>query len=136
MSADPKAALRDLVLTGRTGIDKDLVPGQGFTAEICLLSAITLKELLGPFDHVDYVESDIQQSEILVFPPYIDLLRRKVRRIHIGTHGDDVHRDLRTLFEENGWEIIFSFPPNSTFTTDLGSFSTNDGVLTVRNPNL
>jgi len=136
LSGDASAALRELILTGRTGITKDLVPGEGFTAEIRLLSAITLKELLGPFDFIDYVESDIQQSEILVFPPYIDLLRRKVRRIHIGTHGDYVHRDLHKLFQDDGWEIVFSFPPNSTFTTDLGTFSTNDGVLTVRNPNL
>lgn len=134
LSEDPQSALRDLILTGRTGITRDLVPGEGWSAEICLLSAITLKELLGPFERVDYLESDIQQSEILVFPPYIELLREKVYRIHIGTHGGDVHAQLADLFGSDGWEIVFNFAPNSTFETDLGAFATNDGILTVRNP--
>jgi hypothetical protein len=97
---------------------------------------VTLKDVLGPFDVVDYVESDIQQSEILVFPPFIDLLKRKVRRIHIGTHGATVHHTLHKLFEKTGWQIIFSYEPNATHSSALGSFETNDGVLTVRNPEL
>ncbi len=103
-------------------------------AEIKLVSATTLADVLGPFDRVDYLESDIQQSEILVFPPFIDLLKRKVRRIHIGTHGKDVHRTLHGLFEQHGWEIVFSYEPNNKFDSPLGGFVTNDGVLTVVNP--
>jgi len=33
-------------------------------------------------------------------------------------------------------EIVFSYPPNRRFESPLGGFSTNDGVLTVRNPDL
>ena len=131
-----EVALRNLLLHNTTGITKDLVPGHDFTAEVKLVSAITLNELLGPFERVDYLESDIQQSEITVFPPCIDLLRRKVRRIHIGTHGRDTHWALHDLFERKGWQIVFSFEPNATHQTALGSFETNDGVLTVRNPDL
>jgi hypothetical protein len=113
--------------------------GQGamssnFMAEIKLVSAVTLQDVLSPFDFVDYVESDIQQSEIVVFPPYLDLLRRKVRRVHIGTHGIEVHRALHRLFEQDGWDLVFSFEPNGKHNCALGSFETNDGVLTVRNP--
>jgi hypothetical protein len=129
-------ALRNLLVNNTTGLTKDLVPGQNFKAEIKLVSSITLNELLGSFEMVDLLESDIQQSEILAFPPFIDLLRRKVRRIHIGTHGGEVHTALHELFAENGWKIVFSFPPNSAFRTALGAFETNDGVLTVRNPDL
>jgi len=129
-------ALRNLLIRNTTGLTKDLVPGSNFMAEIKLVSAVTLGDILGPFDCVDYLESDIQQSEILVFPPFIDLLKRKVRRIHIGTHGKDVHRSLHRLFEEHGWDIIFSYEPNAKFDSPLGKFTTNDGVLTVRNPAL
>jgi hypothetical protein len=129
-------ALRNLLVHNTTGLTKDLVPGQNFMAEIKLVSAVTLADILGPFDYVDYLESDIQQSEILVFPPVIDLLKRKVRRIHIGTHGKDVHRTLHQLFDQNGWDIVFSYEPNSTFDSPLGKFETNDGVLTVKNPSL
>jgi hypothetical protein len=131
-----EAALRNLIMNNTTGIEKDLVPGRNLMAEIKLLSCVTLKDLISPFDLVDYLESDIQQSEILVFPPFMELLRKKVRRILIGTHGKDVHRKLHDLFAGRGWEIVFSFEPNATHETALGSFVTNDGVLTVKNPDL
>jgi hypothetical protein len=133
-SEPAKIALRNLLLHNTTGLTRDLVEGHDFKAEIKLVSAITLHELLSPFERVDYLESDIQQSEIEVFPPFIDLLRQKVRRIHIGTHGKDVHWRLHDLFAGDGWEIVFSFEPNARHDTMLGSFDTNDGVLTVRNP--
>jgi hypothetical protein len=131
-------ALRNLLMHNTTGIKKDLVPGSdyNFMSEIKIMSAVTLKDILSPFDVVDYVESDIQQSEILVFPPFMDLLKKKVRRIHIGTHGDEVHATLLALFVKDGWEIVFDFAPNKTHASALGSFVTNDGVLTVRNPAL
>jgi hypothetical protein len=129
-------ALRNLIMNNTTGIAKDLVPGRNMLAEIKLTSCVTLKDLIGPFDVVDYLESDIQQSEILVFPPYIDLLRSRVRRILIGTHGRDVHATLHHLFARTGWDIVFSYEPNTTHESALGRFVTNDGVLTVRNPDL
>jgi hypothetical protein len=62
------------------------------------------------------------------------LLRQKVHRVHIGTHGKDVHWTLHDLFVENGWKIVFSFEPNARHDTVLGSFETNDGVLSAVNP--
>ena len=137
-SGHVEEALTNLLMHNTTGIKKDLVPGSdyNFMSEIKVMSAVTLKDILSPFDIVDYVESDIQQSEILVFPPFMDLLKKKVRRIHIGTHGEEVHATLLALFVKDGWEIVFDFAPNKTHTSALGSFVTNDGVLTVRNPTL
>lgn len=128
--------LRSLMTSNSTGILKNLVPGHNFPAEIKMVSAVTLADILGPFDVLDYLESDIQQSEILVFPPFMDLVKRKVRRVHIGTHGKEVHSTLLGLFKKDGWEIVFDYAPNEKFDSPLGKFSTNDGVLTVRNPNL
>jgi len=133
-SQPAKAALRNLLLHNTTGLSHDLVEGRDFKAEIKLVSAVTLGELLSPFDRVDYLESDIQQSEIEVFPPFMTLLRQKVHRVHIGTHGKDVHWTLHDLFVENGWKIVFSFEPNARHDTVLGSFETNDGVLSAVNP--
>ncbi|WP_158812824.1 TylF/MycF/NovP-related O-methyltransferase [Methylocapsa sp. S129] len=131
-----KPALRSLLLHNTTGLITNLVSGHDLPAEIKLVSCVTLRDIVAPFDIVDYIESDIQQSEILVFPPAIDFLKTKVRRIHIGTHGAEVHAELRRLFLQGGWELVFDFAPNSRFETALGSFETNDGVLTVRNPSL
>lgn len=129
-------ALQNLLVNNSTGLVKDLVPGHDFKGEIKLVSAITLKELLGPFERIDLLEADIQQSEIVVFPPFVELLKKKVRRIHIGTHGADVHWALHTLFHDHGWKIVFSYPPNARHASPLGVFETNDGVLTVSNPTL
>lgn len=129
-------ALRSLLLANRTGLQTNLVEGYDLPADIEMVSAVTLREIIAPLDIVDLLESDIQQSEILVFPPCVDFLKKKVRRIHIGTHGADVHRELRDLFAGHGWEMIFDFAPNSRFHTSLGDFETNDGILTLRNPDL
>ena len=133
---DPKAALRSIFADNTTGFTQPVHPGLPQMTEIKFVSAITLAELLAPFDRVDFVEADIQQSEIVVFPPCMNALRRKVRRVHIGTHSNDVHDHLHSLFAEDGWEIVFSFKPNSSYETALGNFELNDGVLTVRNPTL
>jgi hypothetical protein len=129
-------ALHDLLLRNSTGIIKDVTRGRNFLAEIQFVSCITLRDVLGPFNFVDYLEADLQQSEILVFPPYLDLLRRKVRRAHIGTHGAEAHAMLHQMFGESGWEIVFSYQPDSTHQSPTGAFTTGDGVLTVRNPDL
>lgn len=133
-SGQTEEALRNLLLRNTTGLKKDLLPGGNFEAEITVMSAVTLRDILSPYDRVDYLEVDIQQSEIIVFPPFMDLVKRKVRRVHLGTHGIDVHEALAAAFRRDGWEIVFDFAPNSEFTTSLGSFTTNDGVLSVRNP--
>jgi hypothetical protein len=135
-SGRPDQALRDLLLHNTTGITKNLLPGDGFEAEITLLSAVTLADILAPLPYVDYLEADIQQSEILVFPPFMHLLRRKARRVHIGTHGRDVHAALSRLFRRDGWHIVFDYPPNSTHSHPMGAFALNDGVLTALSPDL
>lgn len=129
-------ALEMLLLKGTTGLRKDLTPDGGFTAEISMVSALTLPDILGPFDFVDFLEADMQQSEIVVFPPHMGLLTERVRRVHIGTHGKEVHHELASLLRRDGWQIVFDYEPNSEFDTPLGKFSTNDGVLSAVNPKL
>src|ERR1051325_5551918 len=127
-------ALANLLLRNTTGITIGLGPGNRFTAEVKYVSCVTLGDVLGPFSFVDYLEADLQQSEMLAFPPFMELLRQRVRRIHISTHGADVHHMLHGLFAERGWEIVFSYAPGSMHESPAGPFTTNDGVLTVRNP--
>lgn len=133
-NGDVETALSNLILNNTTGLQKDIIEGKGSFGEIRLVSAVTLADILGPLDRVDLLEADIQQSEIIVFPPFRDLLKKKVRRIHIGTHGRDVHRSLSRMFADDGWEIVFDYEPESLHETEFGSFTTNDGILSVRNP--
>jgi hypothetical protein len=129
-----EAALGNLILKNTTGIQKDIIAGAGSFGEIKLVSAITLADILGPLERVDLLEADIQQSEIIVFPPFRHLLKKKVHRIHLGTHGRDVHEHLHRMFADDGWDIVFNYEPESLHETEFGSFTTNDGILSVCNP--
>ena len=130
-------ALRNLLIHNTTGLTKDLVPGHNFMAEIKLVGAVTLEDLLGPFERVDYLEADMQQSEILVIPPFIDLLKRKVHRIHIGTHaqGSTTWRCIGSSSNRAG-RSCSATSRMGRIRSELGTFATNDGVLTVLNPDL
>jgi FkbM family methyltransferase len=128
--------LAEIMLFNSIDTSDVTLPGHDTSVELKLVSSATLKDLLEPFAFVDYLKADIQQSEILVFPPYMDLLGRKVRRVHISTHSNEHHEALSNLFKEWGWEIVFDYGPNAKFRSSLGVFETCDGVLTVRNPEL
>ena len=126
----------NLLATNATGVTINMTPERepSFEAELKLVSAVTVADILGPFDRVDFVEADLQQSEMVVFPPAMEALNRKVRRVHLGTHHPEEHRYLEGMFGQHGWQIVFSFPPRGTYRTSAGEFTLNDGVLTVLNP--
>ena len=127
---------RNLLLRNSTDLTVNLVPSPecDFTGEITFVSAVTLMDLLAPFSRVDYVEADLQESERFVFPPAMDALTRKTRRVHLGTHSDGTHDMLEGMFRDRGWDVLFSYKPRQDYETPHGSFHMNDGVLTAVNP--
>ena len=64
----------------------------------------------------------------------MDLLTKKVRRVHLGTHSDRTHDKLEKMFAERDWDVLFSYKPRQSFETPHGNFDMNDGVLTAVNP--
>jgi FkbM family methyltransferase len=124
--------LENILLYNSTGVLREL--GHGYSGELKFVSALTLRDVLSPFDRVDLLEVDIQQSEIEVIPPYMELVNRKVRRVHVGTHGREAHDLLRTLFSRAKWDIVFDYAPDSHHVTKRGSMDLGDGILTARNP--
>jgi Methyltransferase FkbM domain len=126
--------LENILTYNSTGLSYDL--GAGFDGELKFVSAVTLRDVLTPFEHVDLLEVDIQHSEISVFPPFIDVLTGKVRRIHIGTHGQEAHDLLRALLLGAGWELVFDYAPDARHITEHGPLEMIDGVLSARNPAL
>jgi FkbM family methyltransferase len=128
--------VRNLIITGKTGIEVTQVPEEPFHTDVEFVSAVTLADILGPFERVDLLESDIQQSESVVFPPAMDLVKAKVKRVHLATHGAEVHAQLLPLFIERGFEIETNYEPNTHHDTPWGSFDINDGIIIARNPNL
>jgi len=127
-------ALENILRYNSTGLAYDL--GDGFHGEVKFVSAVTLHDVLMPLDRVDLLEADIQHAEINVFPPFMDVLNRKVRRVHIGTHGSEAHELLRALLSGAGWELVFDYAPDSSHMTEQGRLDLIDGVLSARNPAL
>ncbi|MBT7666478.1 MAG: hypothetical protein HN608_16280, partial [Rhodospirillaceae bacterium] len=115
---------QSLLMRNSTDLTIDLAPGTeyDFSGEITFVSAVTLNDLLAPFPRVDFVEADLQQSEKVVFPPAMDALTKKVRRVLLGTHGRDTHDRMERLFQDHGWDILFSYPPEQTYETPYATF--------------
>lgn len=124
--------LDNILLYNSTGLGYDLDASN--RGELRLVSAVTIRDVLMPFDRVDLFEADIQGSEAYAIAPYIDVLHRKVRRVHIGTHGHKNHELLRALFFNAGWELVFDLAPDSQHMTEGGILELGDGILSARNP--
>lgn len=104
------------------------------TGAIGFVSAFRLADLLAPLPKVDFMDVDIQHAEIHVVPPALDLLRRKVGLLSIGTHTKDIHLRLLGLFRDAGWSIMNDVEPYGHHVRGTETFDNHDGVLTVQNP--
>lgn len=93
----------------------------------------------GPEDHmIDLVDLDVQGSELYSLMAnkenFINIFRRRVRRIHVGTHNRGDHYKLKQLFLETGDFLIEAdFVTASLQATDFGKVGFRDGVLDVVN---
>jgi hypothetical protein len=125
-----EAALGELIAMNRTSTGLPTIPEIGF------VSAVTIADILAPFEWVDYLEADMQSMESVALMPFMSLLKLKVRRLHVGTHGSETHRKLRDRLKAGGWRIIFDYAPEAVHDTALGQFRTDDGILTAVNPAL
>ena len=126
--------LENLLRTRSTGLRMPPGGTGGVEAELEMVSALTVADILSPFDRVDYLEIDIQASEAIALPPAQDTLAKTVRWLHLGTHGIALHRAMAAMFLKWGWEILAEVLPESRYETPSGPFSTQDGVVVARNP--
>jgi hypothetical protein len=106
------------------------------SAEIGFVSAFTLPNLLLPIERVDFMDVDIQFAEAKVIPPNLELLGRKVKLLSIGTHSGEIHEMLLRAIDRRVWDVVFEFAPWTTHETPLGTFATQDGILTLLNRTL
>ena len=83
---------------------------------------------------VDLIDMDIQGAEAEVVESSLDLLDRRVKRVHIGTHGDEIEARLRAAFARMEWRCLYDFPHGSDTATPFGVVSFGDGVQSWINP--
>jgi hypothetical protein len=52
----------------------------------------------------------------------------------VATHSRSIHRRLRRLFLDAGWDVVFDFRCRKLERTDYGDVKFLDGLLAVVNP--
>ena len=129
--------MRNLLVAGTCGMQIPYDSDAGTDLfDYAFVSAMPLADILAPLPHVDLMDIDIQGGEATVIEPAMDLLNAKVKRLHIGTHGDGIHAGLWDLFFEHEWVCEFDYGPNGQHETPWGRFKTTDGILHLVNPRL
>lgn len=98
--------------------------------------ATTVEALLRPLELVDLIHVDVQAAEADALEPAAEVLARKVKRVHVGTHDADNERRLRILFERLGWESRADYEHGRVNETPWGPIEFEDGVQSWVNPAL
>ncbi len=130
-------AMRNLMLAGRCGMQLPYNSAAGTDLfDYKFVSSMPLADILAPLSHVDLIDMDIQGAEDTVLPPAMEMLDRRVKRIHIGTHRADIHGGLWDMFFEHEWICEFDYAPFAKHSTPWGDFETVDGILHFQNPRL
>lgn len=95
---------------------------------------VTLAEALAGYARIDLLDIDVQHTEVDVLVPMMDLLTDRVRRIHIGTHHEQLEIELREAFTSYGWTSVHDYPSHQRCRTPYGEIAFCDGVQTWINP--
>jgi FkbM family methyltransferase len=94
----------------------------------------TLADLLVPLTSVDLIDMDIQGAEADVIEASRESLAKKVKRIHVGTHGHDIEDRIRAAMTKLGWIKEWDFPCSSESMTPYGMVRFGDGIQAWLNP--
>lgn len=98
------------------------------------IQAVCLKTLLQNHDQVDMMDMDIQGEEAKVVKGAIDTLNKKVKKLHIGTHGPEIEKDLIQILSHEGWHAKNLYGCHKVEETTYGPIPFLDGVQTWVNP--
>ena len=98
------------------------------------IPTIRLAELLDPVDKVDLIDLDIQGEEGNAIRSSIEVLNRKVKRLHIGTHSPVIEAELRELLSAHRWICKMDFAGSTTHATEFGTIAFGDGTQSWVNP--
>jgi FkbM family methyltransferase len=100
------------------------------------VEAISLSTLLLPCDLVDLVDMDVQGAELDILVSATELLVRKVKRVHVETHSQQLHTDILRLFRSLGWKPHFLYAGDTADKTPWGRINFQGGTQSWLNPGL
>ena len=132
-----EAAMGNLLRHGNCGVQQPFDVADGVRIfDFGFVSSIPLIDILQTLDHVDIMDIDIQGGEAEVLPAAMKAINKKVKRIHLATHGMELHKHMWDLFFDHEWMCETDLAPNSQHQSQWGSFETSDGILDLVNINL
>jgi FkbM family methyltransferase len=101
-----------------------------------MVRAMSLKEIVGDLESIDFMHVDIQGAEYDVLVSSKDLLDAKVKSIHVGTHstgveatrGRDMDALINELFSAMGWSQRIRVRPGEKISLHGQDITFVDGV--------
>ncbi len=105
-------------------------------SEFILVNSFILEDVVSKFTGaINFMHIDIQGAEYDVIPDNMDLLKRSVKSIMIGTHLSLQHHEgMRDRFLDHGWCERMNYPRMASCDTPYGKIQFGDGVLGFENP--
>lgn len=97
---------------------------------------VLLDDIMPDTNRIDLVDMDLQGEELKVIASAIDILDRKVVRLHIGTHGPVIETGLRRLLAGHRWECRADYECLKENETPWGPVRFLDGLQSWVNPRL
>ncbi len=104
-------------------------------AHVEMRQSIILEDLIGDMPVVDLLDLDIQGMEAEVISSSIELIHKRVKRLHVGTHSREIEATLRQVMSAIGRHAHFDYPgATNNCPTAAGPINFGDGVQCWINP--
>jgi FkbM family methyltransferase len=105
-------------------------------ASVVEMQSTTIRHLIRRHRHVDLIDMDIQGAELECVARSLRVLERKVDRLYISTHSDEIHSQLFQLLHKRNWWLAEHARPLRPYYTSMGQFDFTDGFQYWLNPRL
>jgi hypothetical protein len=136
LRASPRARRSAGVMIGRpTWLTRALNPKA--KKSLVTIPSQTFEQILALCDGpIDIADIDIQGMEGELIEGSITIITRRIKRLHIGTHSDDIEERLRRVLAGAGWKLVRDFACLGLRDTPYGPVAFGDGIQSWVNPHL
>jgi len=100
------------------------------------IRTVDIEEVTKSTNRIDCMQMDIQGAELEFLSKRPKTLNRKVKRVIVGTHSEEIGAGIRELFCELRWQCCFDYPMNSHILAAGRDIILGDGAQYWINPNL
>lgn len=96
----------------------------------------TLEQAIGHLPRIDLIDMDLQGAELALLRNSMAIMDERVRRVHLGTHSQEIEQTAREQFTAHGWTNVWDFGLAKQNQTPWGPCHFIDGVSSWINPRL